>query len=121
MKFMLLCYDDEAAWERAGAVALGEAMAEAVRLTHEMDARGEYVSAAPLKPVATATSVRVRGGKRMVTDRPFAETAEVLGGYYLIDVPDLARAVEIAGRHPGAQFGTVEIRAVVEIDGLPIG
>ena len=77
------------------------------------------MSAAPLKPVATATSVRVRGGKRMVTDGPFAETAEVLGGYYLIDVADLARAVEIAARHPGAQLGGVEIRAVEEIEGLP--
>ena len=119
MKFMLLCYDDEAAWERAGRVALGEAMAEAVRLTHEMDAKGEYVSAAPLKPVATATSVRVRGGKRLVTDGPFAETAEVLGGYYVIDVPDLQRAVEIAARHPGAQLGGVEIRPVLDLPGLP--
>jgi len=119
MKFMLLCYDDEEAWARAGAEALREAMGEAVRLTHELDAKGEYVTAAPLHGAATATSVRVRGGKRLITDGPFAETAEVLGGFYVIDVADVARAIEIAARHPGARVGGVEIRPVVEVSGLP--
>jgi hypothetical protein len=119
MKYMLLCYDDEAAWNRAGQPALQEAMQEAVQLTHELDARGQYVSAAPLHPAATATSVRVRDGKRLVTDGPFAETREVLGGYYLIDVKDLNEAISIAARHPGARLGTVEIRPILEIPGLP--
>jgi hypothetical protein len=119
MKYMLLCYDDDAAWERAGAGALQEAMGEAIDLTHELAARGQYRLAAPLHPVATATSVRVRDGKRVVTDGPFTETREVLGGFYLIDASDLNEAISIAARHPGARLGTVEVRPVMEIDGLP--
>jgi hypothetical protein len=119
MRYMLLCYDDEKAWEKAGEAAHGEAIQEAVRLTHEIDARGQYLVASPLHPVSKATSVRVRGGKRLVTDGPFAETREILGGFYLIDVPDLDEAIRIAGRHPGARLGTVEIRPLREIEGLP--
>ncbi len=119
MKYMLLCYDDERAWEQAGEAALREAMQEAVHLTHEINAKGQYLTAAPLHPVATATSVRMRNGKRIVTDGPFAETREQLGGFYLIDVPDLDEAIRIAERHPGARLGTVEIRPVFELDGLP--
>src|SRR5687768_11145431 len=119
MKFMLLCYDDEAAWQQAGEAELRAAMQEAVGLCHEIAAKGQYLLAAPLHPVATATSVRIRDGKRLVTDGPFAETREQLGGFYLIDVPDLNTAIEIAGRHPGAPLGTVEIRPVVELSGLP--
>jgi hypothetical protein len=94
-------------------------MAEAVALTHELDAKGQYLAAAPLHPVATATSVRVREGRALVTDGPFAETREVLGGYYLVDVPNLDDAIAIAKRHPGARHGTVEIRPVLELQGLP--
>ena len=119
MRYMLLCYDDEQAWDKAGEAALREAMGEAIQLTHEINAKGQYLLAAPLRPVATATSVRVRDGKRLVTDGPFAETREQLGGFYLIDVPSLDEAIAIAQRHPGARLGTVEIRPVLEIDGLP--
>ena len=119
MRYMLLCYDDDQAWEEAGEAALREAMQEAVQLTHEIDAKGQYLTAAPLHPVSTATSVRVREGKRLVTDGPFTETREHLGGFYLIDVPDLDEAIRIAERHPGARFGTVEIRPVMELEGLP--
>ncbi len=119
MNYMLLCYDDDQAWERAGEAALEAAMQEAVQLTHELDAKGQYLTAAPLHPVSTATSVRVRDGKRLVTDGPFAETHEHLGGFYLIDVKDLDEAISIAGRHPGARLGTVEIRPVMELPGLP--
>jgi hypothetical protein len=119
MKYMLLCYDDEQAWQELGSAALREAMQEAVQLTHEIDARGQYRLASPLHPVSTATSVRVRNGKRVVTDGPFAETREQLGGFYLIDVKDLNEAIRIAERHPGARLGTVEIRPLVEIPGLP--
>ena len=119
MKFMLLCYDDEAAWQQAGEAELRAAMDEAAGMCREIDAKGQYLLAAPLHPVATATSVRIRDGRRMVTDGPFAETREQLGGFYLIDVPDLQTAIEIAGRHPGAPLGTVEIRPVVELPGLP--
>jgi len=119
MKFMLLCYDDEQAWRQAGEPALRAAQAEAVQLTHEIDARGQYLLASPLHPVATATSVRVRNGKRLVTDGPFAETNEQLGGFYLIDLKDMNEAIRIAERHPGARLGTVEVRPVVELPGLP--
>jgi hypothetical protein len=119
MKYMLLCYDDEQAWEKAGTAALEAAMDEAVELTHELNAKGQYLTAAPLHPGSMATSVRVRNGKVVVTDGPFAETREVLGGFYLIDVDDLDEAVRIAERHPGARLGTVEVRPVVELPGLP--
>jgi hypothetical protein len=119
MKYMLLCYDDAQFWEQAGKATHEAAMQEAVGLTHELNAKGQYLTASPLHPVATATSVRVRDGKRLVTDGPFAETREVLGGFYLIDVPSLDEAIAIAGRHPGARVGTVEIRPVFELAGLP--
>jgi hypothetical protein len=119
MKYMLLCYDDEAAWEQAGNEALRAAMNEAVELTHELDRKGQYIRAAPLHPVATATSVRVRDGKRLVTDGPFAETHEQLGGFYLIDVASLDEAIQIAARHPGARNGTVEVRPVIELPDIP--
>ncbi len=121
MKYMLLCYDDARAWNEMGDVALRDAMNEAVQLTHEVAARGQYLGASPLQPVSSATSIRVRHGKRIVTDGPFAETREHLGGFYLIDVPDLDEAIRIAERHPGARHGTVEIRPILELDGLPKG
>jgi hypothetical protein len=121
MKYMLLCYDEERVWEQAGSGAMQRAMEEAVRLTHQLNAKGQYIMASPLHPVATATSVRIRDGKRLVTDGPFAETREVLGGFYLIDVDNLDEAIAIAAQHPGARLGTVEIRPVLEIPGLPAG
>jgi hypothetical protein len=119
MKYMLLCYGDEQVWAQAGRAALDAARQEAVALAHELNARGQYLAASPLEPAATATSVQIRDGRRLVTDGPFAETREVLGGYYLIDVKDLNEAVDIAARHPGARVGTVEIRPVVELSNLP--
>src|SRR6187200_528241 len=119
MKFMLLCYDDEKAWERLGDAAMRDAMHEAVQLTHELNAKGQYILARPLEPAATATSLRIRDGKRIVTDGPFAETREVLGGFYVIDARDRDEAIAIAARHPGARLGTVEVRPVLEIPGLP--
>ena len=119
MKYMLLCYDNEQAWEDAGPEAHMAAMQEAVGLTHELDAKGYYVTASPLQPSSTAVSVRIRDGKQQVTDGPFAETNEVLGGYYIIDVPNLDAAIHIAERHPGAQLGAVEIRPILEIPNLP--
>jgi hypothetical protein len=119
MKYMLLCYDNEQAWADAGPDALKAAMQEAIALAHEIDAKGQYVTAAPLETANTAVSVRIRDGKQQVTDGPFAETNEVLGGYYIIDVPNLDEAIHIAERHPGARLGTVEIRPILEIPNLP--
>jgi hypothetical protein len=119
MKYMLLCYDDEQHWQQAGQAALAAAMQEAVELTHELDARGQFLVASPLQSVSTAVTVRMRDGKPLVTDGPFAETREVLGGFYLIDVPDLNAAIAVARRHPGARVGAVEIRPIFELAGLP--
>jgi hypothetical protein len=92
---------------------------ESNRLTHEIKTGGQYLGASPLQPVASATSVRVREGRRLVTDGPFAETREQLGGYYLIDAQDLDQAIGIAARIPMARKGTVEIRPLIELAGLP--
>src|SRR5207244_331669 len=92
---------------------------ESTQLAHDLKSRGQYVSANPLQPISTATSVRVREGKRIVTDGPFAETREQLGGYFLIDAPDLDAAIGVASRIPAAKRGTVEVRPIIEISGLP--
>lgn len=116
MKYLLLIYTDEKAWtdgERE------HCYVESTALTHELHQRGQYLGAIPLHGVATATSVRVRDGKRLVTDGPFAETREQLGGYFLVDAHDLDEAISIAGRIPGARKGTVEIRPVMELPDLP--
>jgi hypothetical protein len=116
MKYMLLIHTDENAWtddERQ------KCYNESTELTHELNARGQYLGASPLQPVATATSVRVRDGKRLVTDGPFAETREQLGGYFLIEAKDLNEAIGVAARIPGARKGTVEVRPVMELSGLP--
>lgn len=118
-KFMFLCYDDEEAWRDAGAEAHHAAMLEAVALTHRLDKRGQYLSASPLHPVATATSIRIRNDQRMINDGPFAETREVLGGYYFILAKDQAEAVEIAAQHSGARVGAVEVRQVFDRSSLP--
>jgi len=113
---MLLIYADEQVWndsERA------DCYEESTQLAHALKANGQYLAANPLQPVATATSVQVRNGKRLVTDGPFAETREQLGGYFLIDAKDLDEAIAVAGRIPAARKGTVEIRPVIEIPGLP--
>jgi hypothetical protein len=116
MKYMLLIYADEQAWtESERELCYGES----TELAHQLEASGQFVAASPLQPVATATSVRVRGGKRGVQDGPFAETREQLGGYFLIDVANLDEAIAIAGRIPGARKGTVEIRPVLELPNLP--
>jgi hypothetical protein len=116
--YLLLCYDDEAAWRAAGPDALRAAMAEATGLCRELHETGSYLSASPLHPAATATCVRVRDGKRVITDGPFAETHEVLGGYYLIRADSPAAAARIAARHPGAPVGSVEVRRTYDLSGI---
>ncbi|HLW46349.1 MAG TPA: YciI family protein [bacterium] len=116
MKYMLLVYGDERAWDEG---EREECYKESAALAHELRAAGRDVVAAPLHPVATATSVRVRENNRLVTDGPFAETREQLGGYFIVDVRDLDEAIEIAGRLPSARLGTIEIRPILEIPGLP--
>jgi hypothetical protein len=116
MKYMLLVYLDEQAMTEA---EREHCYVESAQLAQALNDSGHYLDASPLHPVATATSVRVRDGRRVVTDGPFAETREQLGGYYVIDANDLDEAISIAERIPPARFGTVEIRPVMEIGGLP--
>ncbi len=116
MKYMLLIYSDENAWTDS---EREHCYQESTELTHELHSRGQYISASPLEPVSAATSIRVRNGKRMVTDGPFAETREQLGGYFMIEARDLDTAIGIAARIPAARKGTVEIRPVMELAGLP--
>jgi hypothetical protein len=116
VRYMLLIYLDE---QSLGQAEREECYEESTRLAHELHAAGQYLAAAPLHPTTTATSVRVREGKRFVTDGPFAETREQLGGYYLVDAADLDEAIAIAARIPMARQGTVEVRPVIEIAGLP--
>ena len=116
MKYMLLVYLDENVLspdERQ------DCYVKSAQLTHEFHESGHYIDASPLHMTSTATSIRVRDQKRIVTDGPFAETREQLGGYFLIDAPDLDDAIRIAERIPAARWGTVEIRPVMEIAGLP--
>jgi hypothetical protein len=116
MKYLLLIYMDEKAMDEA---EREQCYGESTQLCHELAAKGQFLGANPLHPVATATSVRVRDGKRLVTDGPFAETREQLGGYFLIDVKNLDEALAVAARIPPARKGTVEVRPVIEIAGLP--
>ena len=116
MKYMLLVYLDENAMtdqERE------HCYVESAQLAQDLSSTGKYLDASPLHSVATATSLRVREGKRLITDGPFAETREQLGGYYLIDAKDLDEAIAVAERIPPARVGTIEIRPVMEIGGLP--
>ncbi|QDU78608.1 YCII-related domain protein [Polystyrenella longa] len=107
MKYMLLIYGDENSWtpeERE------TCMRDSMAICQELEAEGKWIASSPLRSISTATSVRVREGNQQVTDGPFAETTEQLGGYYIIDVDNLDEAIEIASRIPPAKKGTVEIR-----------
>ena len=116
MKYMLLIYGDELALSET---ERKDCYTESTQLAHDISASGQYVAANPLHPTSMATSVRVREGKRLVTDGPFAETREQLGGYFLIDAKNLDEAIAIAAQIPMARKGTVEVRPVIEISGLP--
>lgn len=116
MKYILLIYTDEKSWsddERQ------HCYSESIELLHELNARGQCLSANPLQSVTTATSVRVRNGKPAITDGPFAETREQLGGYFLVEAKDLNEAIAIAARIPGARKGTVEVRPLIELPNMP--
>jgi hypothetical protein len=116
MRYMLLIYLEEQA---LGEAERQECYVESAQLAQEIHARGQFLAAAPLHPTSTATSIRVRDGKRLVTDGPFAETREQLGGYMVIDVENLDAAIAVAARGPVARVGTVEVRPVRE--GPPTG
>ena len=116
MKYMLLIYLEEDALNQT---ERQQCYVESTELAHDLKAKGQYLATAPLQPTSTATVVKVRDGKRLVTDGPFAEMREQLGGYFMVEASDLDGAIAIAGRIPGARVGAVEIRPVIEIEGLP--
>ena len=115
MKYMLLIHhvDEIEEGERA------QLLAESVQLCHDLHHNQQYIDASPLHPSTETISVKVRDGKRLVTDGPFAETREQIGGYFMVDAKDLEEAIEIAGRIPSARIGTVEVRPVRVVEGLP--
>ena len=113
---MLLVYADEQAMSPA---EREDCYVKSAELARDLHAKGQYLNAAPLHLTSTATSVRVREDKRLVTEGPFAETREQLGGYYLIEAKNLDEAISVAERIPPARWGTIEIRPALEIQGLP--
>jgi hypothetical protein len=114
MKYMLLIYDNEQSWNRLGEAEQANLYADYGKFTQEVKENGNFLAGAQLHPISMATSIRLRDGKQLVTDGPFAETREQLGGYYLIEAKDLDEATAIAVRIPSARMGTVEVRPVVE-------
>lgn len=119
MKFMLIVHHDEAAFEKIEKEQRQKLLAESIELTHQLHAAGQYIHASPLHPASTAVLVKVREGKPLVTDGPFVETREQIAGYFLIEATNLSEAVNIATQVPGARIGTVEVRPLIEITGLP--
>ncbi len=118
MQYMLLIYQNEKAWDALTEAERNEAFGEYMKYTNDLKASGHYRAGEALQPTATATSVRVRGGKTQTTDGPFAETREALGGYYLIEAKDLDEATRLAAKIPDARIGNgvVEIRPVMVFD-----
>lgn len=110
MQYMLLIYDAESSWMNMPKDELKEMYARYMMVSKEMGEAGVMVGGAELQPVASATTIRVRNGKALTTDGPFAETKEQLGGYYLIDVPSLDEALKWAAKIPSAVSGSIEVR-----------
>ncbi|HVP48436.1 MAG TPA: YciI family protein [Bryobacteraceae bacterium] len=120
MKYMFLTYLDEKAWAALGEAEQQRMMAECTPHVERLIASGKFLGGAPLHPTSTATTVRLRDGKRLVTDGPFAETREQIGGYTLIDANDLDEAISIAAGFLGTRSPSIiEIRPVAELKGLP--
>jgi hypothetical protein len=119
MKFMLIVHHNEDAFEKMDKETQSQLLTESIELTHQLHATGQYVHASPLHPAATAVIVRVREGTPLVTDGPFIETREQIAGYFLVNARDLNEAICIATRVPGARIGSVEVRPLIEITGLP--
>ena len=113
MKYMLLIHEDEKAFQALSETDRQAIYAEYRKFSEEIAASGNYVGGSELQPTSTATSVKIRNGKRLVTDGPFAETREQLGGYYLVEANDLDEAIALAARIPSARTGTIEVRPLM--------
>jgi hypothetical protein len=114
MKYLLLIYQEEKQWTAHSEADVQKIYGEYRQLMQELTTKGQFLAGSQLHPIATASSVRVRDGKELVTDGPFAETHEQLGGYFLVDVKNLDEALAIAARIPSAREGTIEVRPIVE-------
>src|SRR5688572_19743544 len=112
MKYILLVHHDEESFRKRPEAERQQMLQESVQLAQQLNSSGHYLAAAPLRPSSETVCVRVRDGKPLLTDGPFAETREQLGGYFLINARDKQEAIRIAARIPGARIGTVEIRQV---------
>ena len=121
MKFMLLVHHNEESFRERPERERQQMLQESVRLAQQLFESRQYFDAGPLHETSETICLRVQDGKSLVTDGPFAETREQIGGYFLVEAKDLDEAIEIAARIPGAQIGTVEIRQVKEVAGLPEG
>jgi hypothetical protein len=117
MKYAILIYSDETIWEKLTDAGRGEIIAGYGALSEDLKRRGQLVLGEPLDATATASTVRLRDGKTLVTDGPFAETKEQLGGFYVVDVPDLDAALAIAGRMPSVRVGSIEVRPIPSYGG----
>jgi hypothetical protein len=116
MQYMLLIYLDE---NTLSEVERTQCYEESAGYARQLQEKGKYIAASPLQPTLTATSVRFREGKRVITDGPFAETREQLGGFFIVDAENLDEAIAIASQIPAGKFGTVEVRPLIPISGLP--
>ncbi|MCA9599634.1 MAG: YciI family protein [Myxococcales bacterium] len=113
MQYLLLIYESEAVGAGRDPEARRKLTSDYVAFTEDIKAKGNFVAGDALEPVSTATTVRVREGKTLTTDGPFAETKEQLGGYYLIEAKDLDEALAIAARIPSAKMGSIEVRPIM--------
>lgn len=113
MQYLLLIYQSEAEWDSMSEADRRKIYGEYMEVVQDLRSQGKYVGGHQLQPVATATTARIRKGKKLITDGPFAETREQLGGYFLVEARDLDEALSIAARIPGARSGSIEVRPVV--------
>jgi len=118
MRYMLLIYTDAEAWAKMSPEENQKAFTEYGTFTQRIVDSGEFLAGDALQSVDTATTVRVRSGKAATTDGPFAETKEVLGGYYILDCENLDQALEYAAKIPSAEFGSIEVRPLMSIPGM---
>ena len=119
MQYLLMIYHNEAEYAKIDAATRQKMLGEYQAFTQSIIQSGNFKAGDRLQPITTATTVRVRDGKMLTTDGPFAETREHLGGYFLIEAANLDEAIAVARRIPAARVGTVEVRPVMEVPGLP--
>ena len=115
MQYMMLIYCEEAVWTELTQEEQAAVHAEYASLRKELETKGKFLGGNALQSVQSATSVRLRGGKRTITDGPFAETKDQLGGYFMVDAADLDEALDVAARLPSARYGTIEVRPIFTI------